>query len=135
MSLIKLLWCKVVGHKVTIEEPWNHIDDWDSSNYRENDGSVEYFDICERCGREVNHTTFYDCTDFTPEDLINERVVEEKPKFQVIDSAPRRFITDRCVHEYELAPFQKYKDIRVLKCKLCGKIKKENMRFKKPKRR
>jgi len=135
MSLIKLLWCKVVGHKVTIEEPWNHIDDWDSSNYRENDGSVEYFDICERCGREVNHTTFYDCTDFTPEDLINERVVEEKPKFQVIDSAPKRFVTERCIHEYELEPFQKYKDIRILKCKLCGKIKKENMRFKKPKQR
>jgi len=135
MSLIKLLWCKVVGHKVTIEEPWNHIDDWDSPNYRENDGSVEYFDICERCGREVNHTTFYDCTDFTPEDLINERVVEEKPKFQVIDSAPKRFVTERCIHEYELEPFQKYKDIRILKCKLCGKIKKENMRFKKPKQR
>ena len=82
MSLIKLLWCKVVGHKVTIEKPWNHIDDWESPNYRENDGSIEYFDICERCGREVNYTTFYDCTDFTPEDLINERVVEEelKPK-------------------------------------------------------
>ena len=81
-SLIKLLWCKVVGHKVTIKKPWNHIDDWESPNYRENDGSIEYFDICERCGREVNHTTFYDCTDFTPEDLINERVVEEelKPK-------------------------------------------------------
>ena len=161
MSLIKLLWCKVVGHKVTIEKPWNHIDDWESPNYRENDGSIEYFDICERCGREVNHTTFYDCTDIPPGALINESVlgntkkgpntppkivdindiptlfgdIEEKPKFQVIDSAPRRFITDRCVHEYELAPFQKYKDIRVLKCKLCGKIKKENMRFKKPKRR
>jgi hypothetical protein len=135
MSLIKLLWCKVVGHKVTIEEPWNHIDDWDSPNYRENDGSVEYFDICERCGREVNHTTFYDCCDVPPDALINERVVEEKPKFQVIDSAPKRFVTERCIHEYELEPFQKYKDIRILKCKLCGKIKKENMRFKKPKQR
>ena len=124
MSLIKLLWCKVVGHKPS-----------EILYSKECDGSMESYNICDRCGREVNRTTFYDCTDFTPEDLINERVVEEKPKFQVIDSAPRRFITDRCVHEYELAPFQKYKDIRVLKCKLCGKIKKENMRFKKPKQR
>ncbi len=123
MSLIKLLWCKVVGHKPS-----------EILYSKECDGSMESYNICDRCGREVNRTTFYDCTDFTPEDLINERVVEEKPKFQVIDSAPRRFITDRCVHEYELAPFQKYKDIRVLKCKLCGKIKKENMRFKKSKK-
>ena len=124
MSLIKLLWCKVVGHKPS-----------ETLYSKECDGSMESYNICDRCGREVNRTTFYDCTNFTPDDLINERVVEEKPKFQVIDSAPKRFITDRCVHEYELAPFQKYKDIRVLKCKLCGKIKKENMRFKKPKQR
>jgi hypothetical protein len=149
MSLIKLLWCKVVGHKPS-----------ETLYSKECDGSMESYNICDRCGREVNRTTFYDCTDFTPEDLINESVlgntkkgpntppkivdindiptlfgdIEEKPKFQVIDSAPRRFITDRCVHEYELAPFQKYKDIRVLKCKLCGKIKKENMRIKKSKK-
>ena len=85
MKLIKLLWCKIVGHKMTdkinqyffeTEVPWNHIDDWESPNYRENDGSIEYFDICKRCGREINHITFYDCIDFTPEDLINVK----KPK-------------------------------------------------------
>ena len=124
MSLIKLLWCKVVGHKPS-----------ETLYSKECDGSMESYNICDRCGREVNRTTFYDCADFTPDDLINERVVEEKPKFQVIDSAPKRFITDRCVHEYEPTPYQKYKDIRVLKCKICGKIKKENSRIIKPKQR
>lgn len=118
MSLIKLLWCKVVGHKPS-----------ETLYSKECDGSVESYNICDRCGIVVNRTTFYDCTDFPPGALINERVVEEKPKFQVIDSAPKRFITDRCIHEYEPTPYQKYKDLRVLKCKICGKIKKENTRI------
>ena len=124
MKKIYIFLCKIVGHRST-----------ETLYSKECDGSMESYEICDRCGYEINRTTFYDCDDYSSGDLINEIVVEEKPKFQVIDSAPKRFITDRCVHEYELAPFQKYKDIRVLKCKLCGKIKKENMRFKKPKQR
>ena len=120
MSLIKLLWCKFVGHKPS-----------DTLYSKEFDGGIDSYNICHQCGREVNRVTFYDCDDIPPDALINERVVEEKPKFQVIDSAPKRFITNRCIHDYELAPFQKHRDIRILKCKSCGKIKKENMRIKK----
>ena len=93
------------------------------------------YNICDRCGRESNRVTFYDCTDFTPDDLINVVNVDEKAKFEVVDSAPRRFVTDRCIHKYEPVHIQKYRDIRVLKCKICGKIKKENTRIKKPKQR
>jgi len=135
MKLIKLLWCKIVGHKVTTEVPWNHIDDWEIPNYRENDDSIEYYDICKRCGCEVNNIILYDCDDVPPDALINVKNVDEKPKFEVVDSAPRRFVTDRCVHKYEPSPYQKYRDIRVLKCKICGKIKKKNTRIKKPKQR
>lgn len=59
MSLIKLLWCKVVGHKPS-----------ETEYSKECDGSIETYNICKRCGRETNRTTFYDCTDFTPDDLI-----------------------------------------------------------------
>ncbi len=77
MKLIKLLWCKITGHKVTTEVPWNHIDDWESPNYRENDGSIEYYDICKKCGCEVNNIILYDCDDVPPDALINVKV---KPK-------------------------------------------------------
>ena len=106
MSLIKLLWCKVVGHKVTIEEPWNHIDDWESPNYRENDGSIEYFDICERCGREVNHTTFYDCDDVPPDALINERVVKE-PNLKLMSN---KDIDKNRIKAYEYIDINQNKD-------------------------
>jgi predicted amidophosphoribosyltransferase len=59
MSIIKLLWCKIVGH--TSETLYS----------KECDGSMESYEICNRCGYEINHTTFYDCADFTPDDLIN----------------------------------------------------------------
>jgi hypothetical protein len=66
MSIIKLLWCKVVGHKVT------------ETHSKEYDGSIETYNICNRCGCETNHTTFYDCTDFTPDDLINIKLNQNK---------------------------------------------------------
>jgi hypothetical protein len=70
MNLIKLLWCKITGHEpVTDEVP---------CNYRESDGSVEYYDVCKKCGCEINHTTFYDCADFTPDDLINTKLNQNK---------------------------------------------------------
>ena len=80
MKLIKLLWCKITGHEVTVEVPWNHIDDWESPNYRENDGSIEYYDICKKCGCEVNNIIIYDCDYYSPDDLINVRVKDDKPK-------------------------------------------------------
>lgn len=59
MNLFKLLWCKIVGHKVT--EP----------HYaKECDGSTEVYEICDRCGFEINHITLYDC-DCPPDALIN----------------------------------------------------------------
>ena len=66
MSIIKLLWCKVVGHKVT------------ETHSKEYDGSMETYNICNRCGFETNHTTFYDCTDFTLDDLINTKLNKNK---------------------------------------------------------
>lgn len=41
MSLIKLLWCKVVDHKPSEME-----------YSKECDGSIETYNICKRCGRE-----------------------------------------------------------------------------------
>lgn len=60
--------------------------------------------------------------------ILNGEIMskEEKPKFIVVDSASKRFITNRCIHDYERAPFQRYKDLIIFKCKLCGKIKKRN---------
>ena len=66
-ELIKLLWCKLVGHKSSEKE-----------YSKECDGSMESYNICNRCGRETNRVTFYDCTDFTPDDLINVVNVDEK---------------------------------------------------------
>ncbi len=67
MSIIKLLWCKVVGHKSSGKE-----------YSKECDGSMESYNICNRCCREVNRVTFYDCTDFTPDDLINVKLNQNK---------------------------------------------------------
>jgi hypothetical protein len=68
-KLIKLLWCKVVGHKPSEKE-----------YSKEFDGSMESYNICDRCGRESNRVTLYDCTNFTPDDLINVVNVDEKAK-------------------------------------------------------
>ena len=87
MSLIKLLWCKVVGHKPS-----------ETEYSKECDGSIETYNVCKRCGRETNQTTFYDCTDFTPDDLINQSVLgntkkgpNTPPKVVDINDVPTQF--------------------------------------------
>ena len=44
---------------------------------KEFDGGIDSYNICHQCGREVNRVTFYDCTDFPPDALINEVVIEK----------------------------------------------------------
>ncbi len=62
------LWCKIVGHKFT-----------DAHYSKECDGSIELYEICERCLKE-KHTTFYDCDDYSPGDLINVVITENQNK-------------------------------------------------------
>jgi len=67
MNLFKLLWCKIVGHKA--KEPLYS---------KECDGSIESYEICDRCGYEINHTTFYDCDDYPNDALINVIITENE---------------------------------------------------------
>jgi len=43
-------------------------------------------------------------------------------------------MSNRCDHVYKEFRWKRIRDIRVLKCEKCGKIKKENTRIKKPRR-
>jgi hypothetical protein len=66
--LFSYLWCKIVGHKFI-----------DSHISKERDGCIEVYEICERCLKE-KHTTIYDCDDYSPGDLINVVIIENKDK-------------------------------------------------------
>ncbi len=66
MSLIKLLWCKIVGHKPS-----------ETEYSKECDGSMESYTYCKRCGITINHTTFYDFDDYPPDALINVIIIDE----------------------------------------------------------
>jgi hypothetical protein len=66
MSLIKLLWCKIVGH-ITSEIEYS----------KEYDGSMESYTYCKRCGITVNHTRFYDCDDYSSDALINVKIIDK----------------------------------------------------------
>ena len=66
MSLIKLLWCKIVGHKPS-----------ETEYSKEFDGSIETYNICKRCGIRINRTTFYDFDDYPPDALINVIIIDE----------------------------------------------------------
>jgi hypothetical protein len=63
MSLIKLLWCKIVGHKPS-----------EAEYSKECDGSMESYTYCKRCGITIDHTTFYDCDDYPADALINVKL-------------------------------------------------------------
>jgi len=43
-------------------------------------------------------------------------------------------MNNRCEHVYKEFGWKRIRDIRVLKCEKCGKIKKENTRIKKQRR-
>lgn len=67
MKLFKLFWCKIFSHKST-----------ETLYSKECDGSIETYEICDRCGFKINHTTIYDCDDYSPGDLINVVIIENK---------------------------------------------------------
>ena len=69
MKLFKLFWCKIVGHKST-----------ELLYSKECDGGIETYEICDRCGYEINRTTIYDCDDYSPDDLINVIITENNDK-------------------------------------------------------
>ena len=66
MSLIKLLWCNIVGHKPS-----------EAEYSKEYDGSMEFYTTCKRCGIIIDHTTFYDFGDYPSDDLINVKIIDE----------------------------------------------------------
>lgn len=66
MSLIKLSWCKIVGHKPS-----------EAEYSKEYDGSMESYTTCKRCGIIIDHTTFYDFDDYPPDALINVKTIDE----------------------------------------------------------
>jgi hypothetical protein len=66
MSLIKLLWCKIVGHKPS-----------EAEYSKEYDGSMESYTTCKRCGIIIDHTTFYDFDGYPSDALINVKTIDK----------------------------------------------------------
>lgn len=62
---------------------------------------------------------------------MSKNIVDEVGDFLLEELRKLR----NCNHEWKEHGWPRIKDVRILKCEVCGEIKKENTRIKKPKQR
>ncbi len=62
---------------------------------------------------------------------MSKNIVDEVGDFLLEELRKLR----NCNHEWKEYGWPRIKDVRILKCEVCGEIKKENTRIKKPKQR
>lgn len=62
---------------------------------------------------------------------MSKNIVDEVERF-LLDELRK---LHKCTHEWEEYGWKRIRDVRILKCRICGNIKEENTRIKKPKQR